>query len=147
MTPRTTAATSGDVWVNVCEKERRIIVQNPAVLPGGRQVGKFQRRWLKGFAPVLFSRSIVHLLYNTFYMALHIADPEVDQLVATLAQRENVSKTELLRRVLRRELAEQELHEKRRDFRGFAVKMLEKRRKKPVAPATKEEMDRFWGKA
>lgn len=41
-------------------------------------------------------------------MALYVKDPEVDAMASKLADLKNISKTEVLRRALRRELAEQQ---------------------------------------
>ena len=62
-----------------------------------------------------------------------------------LARLENVSKTEALRRLLRRELEDRKLRERRRGFNGLATRIVEAARKQDRTPVTKEEMDSLWG--
>jgi hypothetical protein len=83
-------------------------------------------------------------LYN-MYMALHIADAKVSDLVADLAKLEGTSKTETLRRLLRKTLAEKRRDAKRATFRAFATKIATEARKEGILPVTKEEMDDLWG--
>ena len=78
-------------------------------------------------------------------MALHIADTEVDQLTTELARLDNVSKTEALRRVLRREIADRTLRRHRQDFSRLAREVIEEAQAQPVAPVTKGESDDLWG--
>lgn len=84
-------------------------------------------------------------MYNRLYMALHIADSEVDQLMTELARIDNLSKTEALRRLLRRELDDRKLRERRRAFSGVATYIAESARQKDLPRVTKEEMDSLWG--
>lgn len=83
-------------------------------------------------------------MYNAMYMALHIADKEVDDLVVRLAALDHMTKTELLRRLLRRELAERELRERRSAFRDVATRIVSEARTKTTPPVTKEETDALW---
>ncbi len=85
----------------------------------------------------------VQTLYN-MYMALHIADPEVTRLVSELAKSERTTKTEALRRLLRRTMAERRKDEKRIGFREFALGLVADARRRKIAPATKAEMDNLW---
>jgi hypothetical protein len=78
------------------------------------------------------------------YMALHIADAEVSRLVTDLAKSEGTSKTEALRRLLRRTMAERQKTITRAGFREFALGLMAEARVKKTAPATKAEMDRLW---
>ena len=78
-------------------------------------------------------------------MALHVADPEVSKMVTKLAKLEKTTKTELLRRLLRKAIEDRERIEKRKGFRELATRISEEARKKGIKPATKEEMDWLWG--
>jgi hypothetical protein len=79
------------------------------------------------------------------YMALHIADPEVNSLVNDLAKLEGTTKTEALRRLLRKTIADREKERKRAGFLDFAADLVSNARNKGVAPVTKQEMDDLWG--
>jgi hypothetical protein len=79
------------------------------------------------------------------YMALHIADAEVSRLATALAKLERTTKTEAVRRALRRTLAERRREAKRKGFREFAESLVAAGREQEVAPVTKEEMDALWG--
>jgi hypothetical protein len=78
-------------------------------------------------------------------MALHIADPEVDNLVTQLARMDKVSKTEALRKLLRREVDSRTLQQQRQSFAKVANEIIAEARKTKPAPATKEEFDELWG--
>jgi hypothetical protein len=78
------------------------------------------------------------------YMALHIADPEVTRLVTELAKAERTTKTEALRRLLRKTMTEREKAEARAGFREFALGLMAEARRKKTAPASKAEMDSLW---
>ena len=78
-------------------------------------------------------------------MALHIADPEVTSLVADLAKLEGTTKTEALRRLLRKTVAERQKDAKREGFREFAMRIGDEARRKDIMPVTKEEMDDLRG--
>jgi hypothetical protein len=84
------------------------------------------------------------LMYN-LYMTLHIADPEVANLVSDLAKLKGTTKTEALRILLRQTMAEYEKDSKRSSFREHAMSMVAKARKDGIAPVRKAEMDSFWG--
>lgn len=77
-------------------------------------------------------------------MALHIADPEVNRLANDLAQIEQTSKTEALRRVLRQALNERKATAKRKEFRQVALRIAADSQKRGVRPFTKDEMDKLW---
>jgi hypothetical protein len=78
-------------------------------------------------------------------MALHVADPEVSKLVTKLAKLEKISKTEVLRRVLRKAMEERERAEKRKHFYEVATRVGDEARRRGIKPVTKEEMDWLWG--
>ena len=78
------------------------------------------------------------------YMALHIADAEVSRLVTDLAKSEGTTKTEALRRLLRKATAERQKAVARAGFRQFALGLMTEARVKQTAPATKAEMDNLW---
>jgi hypothetical protein len=78
-------------------------------------------------------------------MALHVADPEVSKLVTRLAKLEKTTKTELLRRVLRKAMEDRQRAEKRKGFRELATRIAQDARKRGIKPVTKEEMDWLWG--
>jgi hypothetical protein len=79
------------------------------------------------------------------YMALHIADAEVSRLATALAKLEHTTKTEAVRRALRRTLAERRREAKRKGFREFAESLVAAGREQEITPVTKEEMDALWG--
>jgi len=79
------------------------------------------------------------------YMALHIADVEISQLVTKLASLEKTTKTEALRRLLRRELEGRELREQRRKFHELALQIIKESRPQGFHPPTKDEIDDMWG--
>jgi hypothetical protein len=79
------------------------------------------------------------------YMALHVADPEVSQLVTDLAKLEHTTKTEALRRVLREAIKAKQIAAKREGFRELATRIAAEAREENVAPVTKQEMDDLWG--
>jgi hypothetical protein len=83
-------------------------------------------------------------MYN-MYMALHIADPEVSDLVTDLAKLEGASKTETLRRLLRKAMAERQKDKARAGFREFAAGLVVTARRKNLSPSSKQEMDNLWG--
>jgi hypothetical protein len=85
-------------------------------------------------------------MYNK-YMALHIADIEVTILVSDLAKIEGTTKTEALRRLLRKAIAERQTEQKRAGFREFALSVAAEARGNSVAPSTKQEMDDLWGES
>jgi hypothetical protein len=78
------------------------------------------------------------------YMALHIADDEVTRLATDLAKSEGTTKTEALRRLLRKTMAERKKAMTRAGFRQFALGLMAEARLKKTAPATKAEMDALW---
>jgi hypothetical protein len=78
-------------------------------------------------------------------MALHVADPEVSKLVTKLAKLEKTTKTEILRRVLRKALEGRERAQKRKRFFEVATRVGNEAREKGIEPVTKEEMDWLWG--
>jgi hypothetical protein len=78
-------------------------------------------------------------------MALHIADNEVSALAAELARLDKISKTEMLRRLLRREVVERKLREQRQQFLGLATQIIQESRDEGQQPVTKDEMDELWG--
>lgn len=78
-------------------------------------------------------------------MALHIADTEVDRLTTELAKQDNVSKTEALRRLLRREFADRTLRRHRQDFSRLAREVMEEGRAQQPVQVTKKEFDDLWG--
>ncbi|HTU46758.1 MAG TPA: type II toxin-antitoxin system VapB family antitoxin [Bryobacteraceae bacterium] len=78
-------------------------------------------------------------------MALHVADPEVSKLVTKLAKLEKITKTELLRRLLRKALEGRERAKKRKHFFEIATRVGNEAREKGIPPVTKEEMDWLWG--
>jgi antitoxin VapB len=79
------------------------------------------------------------------YMALHIADAEVSRLASALAKLERTTKTEAVRRALRKSLAERRREAKRKGFREFAERLVAEGRDQGIAPVTKAEMDALWG--
>jgi antitoxin VapB len=79
------------------------------------------------------------------YMALHIADAEVSRLASALAKLERTTKTEAVRRALRKSLAERRREAKRKGFREFAEGLVAEGREQGIAPVTKAEMDALWG--
>lgn len=79
------------------------------------------------------------------YMALHIADPEVSQLADQLAALDKTTKTEALRRLLRREIEERKVREQRRKFTAVARQVIKEARAQNLQPVTKEERDQLWG--
>jgi len=78
-------------------------------------------------------------------MALHIADPEVSRLVTKLAKLEKTTKTEAMRRLLRKAMADRDRAAKAQEFRKYATRIGNEARKRGIKPVTKEEMDYFWG--
>jgi hypothetical protein len=78
------------------------------------------------------------------YMALHIADTDVSKLVTDLAKSEGTTKTEALRRLLRKTMAERQKAMTRAGFRAFALDLMAEARLKRTAPASKAEMDDLW---
>ncbi len=74
-------------------------------------------------------------------MALHIADPEVSELMAAYAGATGMSKTEALRRLLREALAQQKRNELKADFKQVAYRIAAKNRARKLSPVTKEEAD------
>jgi hypothetical protein len=78
-------------------------------------------------------------------MALHIADNEVSALAAELARLDKTSKTEMLRRLLRREVIERQLREQRQQFQRLATQIIQESRDEGQQPVTKDEMDELWG--
>jgi hypothetical protein len=78
------------------------------------------------------------------YMPLHIADADVSKLVADLAKAEGTTKTEALRRLLRKTMAERQRNMTRAGFREFALGLMAEARLKRTAPASKAEMDDLW---
>jgi hypothetical protein len=78
-------------------------------------------------------------------MALHVADPEVSKLVTKLAKLEKTTKTEILRRVLRKALEGRQRAEKRKKFFEVAMRVGDEARRRGIKPVTKEEMDWLWG--
>jgi hypothetical protein len=78
-------------------------------------------------------------------MALHIADPEVGKLVTKLAKLEKITKTELLRRVLRKAMQDREHLEKRKGLKDLMDRIIAEGRKRRLKPVTKKEMDKLWG--
>jgi hypothetical protein len=80
----------------------------------------------------------------TVYMALHIADAEVASLVTDLARMEGTTKTEALRRLLRKTIAEKQKEKKREGFRELALSIGAEARRKRVPAVTKAEMDDLW---
>jgi hypothetical protein len=84
-------------------------------------------------------------MYSGMYMALHIADSEVSALAAELARLDKISKTEMLRRLLRREVVERKLREQRQQFLGLATQIIQESRDEGQQPVTKDEMDELWG--
>ena len=84
-------------------------------------------------------------VYNGLYMALHIADREVDIMATRLAELDGLSKTEALRRLLKRELDARKLREQRQAFVGVASRIVKEARSESIRPVTKEEMDALWG--
>jgi hypothetical protein len=78
------------------------------------------------------------------YMALHIADPEVADLMTRYAQSKGLSKTEALRRLLRTAIQDQAARKKREAFRSFASEMVRKARKQKIAPVKKQEIDALY---
>ncbi len=83
-------------------------------------------------------------MYN-LYMGMHIADPEVVRLVADLAKSEGTTKTEALRRLLRKTMADRQKEATRAGFGKFAAGLMGEARRKKIAPASKAEMDGLWG--
>jgi antitoxin VapB len=79
------------------------------------------------------------------YMALHIADPEVSKLADQLAALDKTTKTEALRRLLKREIEERRVREKRKKFTAIAREVIQEARAQKIKPVTKEEMDQLWG--
>ncbi len=78
-------------------------------------------------------------------MALHIADPEVSRLADQLAKLDNTTKTEALRRLLRREIEERKIQKQRRAFSAVAKEIIRDARAQDLKPVTKQEMDQLWG--
>lgn len=78
-------------------------------------------------------------------MALHIADPEVSKLADQLAALDKTTKTEALRRLLKREIEERRLREKRKKFSAIAREVIKEARTQRIKPVTKEETDQLWG--
>ena len=78
-------------------------------------------------------------------MALHVADPEVSKLVTKLAKLEKTTKTELLRRLLKKAFEDRDRHKKALEFREYAIRIGDEARKKGIKPVTKKEMDWLWG--
>ena len=78
-------------------------------------------------------------------MAIHIADPEVSRQLTKLAKLEKTTKTEMLRRLLKKELDARDGHKKAQKFREYATRIVEEARRRGVKPQSKEESDWLWG--
>jgi len=87
----------------------------------------------------------VYIPCTVMYMALHIADAEVSRLATALAKLERTTKTEAVRRALRRTLAERQGEAKPKGLREFAEGLVAAGREQGIGPVTKEEMDALWG--
>lgn len=66
-------------------------------------------------------------------------------MVTKLAKLEKTTKTEILRRVLRKALEGRERAQKRKRFFEVATRVGNEAREKGIEPVTKEEMDWLWG--
>ncbi|HEX3683533.1 MAG TPA: type II toxin-antitoxin system VapB family antitoxin [Bryobacteraceae bacterium] len=74
-----------------------------------------------------------------------MADPEVSKLVTKLAKLEKTTKTEILRRLLRKAIEDRERAEKRKHFFEVATRVATEAQKRGIKPVTKEERDWLWG--
>jgi hypothetical protein len=75
------------------------------------------------------------------YMAIHVADPEVTNLMNEYVKATGMSKTEALRRLLREALQQQTRKQNKANFERVAKRIIEKNRALNLAPVTKEEAD------
>ncbi len=75
------------------------------------------------------------------YMALHINDPEVTDLMNRYVKATGMSKTEALRRLLRVAVQQEEQVYKNERLEAVARRIMEKNRKRNLPPITKEEAD------
>ncbi|MFL6417451.1 MAG: type II toxin-antitoxin system VapB family antitoxin [Bryobacteraceae bacterium] len=78
------------------------------------------------------------------YMALHINDPEVTDLMNRYVKATGMSKTEALRRLLRTAVQQEEGADKKARFGAVARQIIEKNRKLNLKPFTKEEVDEIF---
>ena len=74
------------------------------------------------------------------YMAIHISDNEVSELMVQYAQVTGMSKTEVLRRLLREGLLRQKLSHGE-DFDTVARRLIRKNKHLNLPPVSKDEMD------
>ena len=87
----------------------------------------------------------MYIQCTMMYMALHIADAEVNRLATALAKLDRTTKTEAVRRALTLTLDARRRAAKRKGFREFAQKLVLESRRRPVEPVTKQEIDDLWG--
>ncbi|HEY6989244.1 MAG TPA: type II toxin-antitoxin system VapB family antitoxin [Bryobacteraceae bacterium] len=87
----------------------------------------------------------MYIQCTMMYMALHIADAEVNRLATTLAKLDRTTKTEAVRRALVQTLDTRRRAAKRKGFREFAQKLVLEAREQALRPTTKQEMDDLWG--
>jgi hypothetical protein len=78
------------------------------------------------------------------YMAIHIADSEVTNLMNEYVKATGMSKTEALRRLLRGALQQEERKHNKANFEKVARRIIEKNRALNLAPVTKEEADNIF---
>lgn len=77
-------------------------------------------------------------------MALHLADPEVTELMNEYAKETGMSKTEALRRLLREALNQQKRRKNKAAFERVAHRIIKKNRARNLAPITREEVDKIF---
>lgn len=77
-------------------------------------------------------------------MALHVADPEVTDLMSEYVKLTGMSKTEALRRLLREALKHQKRKQSKANFEHVAQRITEKNRSLNLLPVTKEEADNIF---
>ena len=75
------------------------------------------------------------------YMALHIADKEVSDLMTQYSRVTGMSKTEALRRLLQEALLRQSMNSDLQDFDTVARQLIERNKHLNLPPVSKEEMD------
>ncbi len=78
------------------------------------------------------------------YMAIHVADPEVTQLLNTYVGQTGMTKTEALRRLLKTAVSEEARKLQKKNFRAVALEIMAEARQAGKAAPTKDEIDALY---
>jgi hypothetical protein len=93
---------------------------------------------------------VVYCTYELLYIVCmrvprtNIRDEEVNAMITRLAELRHLTKTEVIRRAIQRELDEEMKGQRQEAFGMFLDRFISKQKKKKLPPHTKEESDELF---